>query len=533
VQDQYRARDALVNYIKNKPKTESFALCVLSGPLRLVRGFTADENELLLAIRDKRAKPNASLISQMDQASLDMIRNFTHSNNNPQDLSRAFETSMAGLERSIEKEQLSQEEMRTHLTIDAFEQLARYLSGIPGRKNLVWLSAAFPLGKFAANGGLDAGPFQQERDFSTRVREAMNLLATAHVSVYPIDVRGVAVNAVFDAGSQTPFRQNLPNTPLTNPMGNGGTPSGLGQDSSTALNMTNDHVVPRPGAVEQSQEESVHRNSEHSAMDAIAEQTGGKAFYGTNDISDAVKRTVEQASDYYTLSYSPTNRTYDGGFRKIRLKLARRGYQVAYRAGYYADDPDRPPKNREALLKSLSMAGMTPGSPQSRQIPFEVRIVPVGAPKAGQPEAGTAKPDKDQDKDKNNTLSAAVKLQHYVVDFAISASQLRFEAGPEGNMHGRFQLLANSFDNDGRPMSRATSTASTEVKPADYGQVLTAGIRLRQELDVPAEASSLRLGVEDLTSPHIGTVELALPVPTPSDDPAGKKEKVLPPVEPD
>ena len=539
VQDQYRARDALVRYIKDKPKTESFALCVLSGPLRLVRGFTADENELLLAIRDKRAKPNASLISQMDQSSLDMIRNFTHSNNNAQDLTRAFETSMAGLERSIIEEQASQEEMRTHLTIDAFEQLARYLSGIPGRKNLVWLSAAFPLGKFASSGGLDAGPFKTAHDFSVRVRDAMNLLATAHVSVYPIDVRGVAVNTVFDAGAQTPFRQNLPNGPLTNPTG-GGVPAGFGQDATTALNMTNDHEVPRPGAVEQNQEESVHRNSEHSAMDAVAEQTGGKAFYGTNDIADAVKRTVEQASDYYSLSYSPTNRKYDGGFRKIRLKLARRGYQVSYRAGYYADDPNLPPKNREALLKSLSMAGMTPGSPQSRQIPFEVRVVPVGSPKTGtpnQPQPEIAKADsakeKNKGQDKGSVAPSAVKLQHYVVDFAISASQLRFEAGPEGNMHGKFQLLANSFDNDGHPMSRAANTASAEVKPADYGQVLTAGIRLRQELDVPAEASYLRLGVEDLTSPHIGTVELALPVPALSDDPTGRKDRVLPPVEPD
>ncbi len=529
VQDQYRARDAMVRYIKDKPKTESFALSVLSSNLRLVRGFTADENELLLAIQDKRAKPNASLISQMDQTSLAMIRNFTHSNNNSQDLTRAFETSMAGIERSIMKEQLSQEEMRTHLTIDAFEQLARYLSGIPGRKNLVWLSAAFPLGKFAGNNGLDAGPFQEERDFSSRVREAMNLLASAHVSVYPIDVRGVASNTVFEAGTATPFRQNLPNTPLTSPSGTGGVPAGLGQDASTSLNMTNDHMVPRPGAVEENQEESAKRNSEHSSMDAIAEQTGGKAFYGTNDIANAVQRTVEQASDYYSLSYSPTNRAYDGRFRKIRLKLAKRGYQVSYRAGYYADDPNQPPRNREAMLKSLSLAGMTPGSPQSRQIPFEVRVVPVGGLKpANATLAAATKPGTDV-----KTGPDSVKLQHYVVDFAISASQLRFEPGPEGNMHGRFQLLANSFDPDGHTLSRSSSTASAEVKPVNYEQVLTEGLRLRQELDVPSQATSLRLGVEDLSSPHIGTVELALPVPVANDELAGKKEKILPPVEPD
>ena len=41
---------------------------------------------------------------------------------------------MAGLERSIEDEQLSQNDMRTYMTIGAFEELARYMAGVPGRK---------------------------------------------------------------------------------------------------------------------------------------------------------------------------------------------------------------------------------------------------------------------------------------------------------------------------------------------------------------------------------------------------------------
>jgi hypothetical protein len=181
------------------------------------------------------------------------------------------------------------------------------------------------------------------------------------------------------------------------------------------------------------------------------------------------------------------------------------------------------------MLKSLSLAGMTPGSPQSRQIPFEVRVVPVGGLKPANAAAvAVAKPGAEV-----MSGTDTVKLQHYVVDFAISASQLRFEPGPEGNMHGRFQLLANSFDPDGHTLSRSSSTASAEVKPINYEQVLTDGLRLRQELDVPSQATALRLGVEDLSSPHIGTVELALPVPVVNEERIGKKEKVLPPVEPD
>lgn len=33
---------------------------------------------------------------------------------------------------------------RVRTTIQALQQLARYLGGIPGRKNLVWFSGSFP-----------------------------------------------------------------------------------------------------------------------------------------------------------------------------------------------------------------------------------------------------------------------------------------------------------------------------------------------------------------------------------------------------
>ena len=56
---------------------------------------------------------------------------------------------------------------------------------------------------------------------------------------------------------------------------------------------------------------------------------------------------------------------------------------------------------------------------------------------------------------------------------------------------------------------------------------------MRREMDVPADATFLRLGVQDLASANIGTLELPLPVPEPKDDPLARRESALPPVEPD
>jgi len=528
--DQSRARDALAKYIKNKPANESFALCVLDSALHLVRGFTADENELLLAMNDKRSKPSASLISQLDTSSLKFIRSATQKLDSPSDIGRSFAIAMAGLERSIQEEQSSQNDMRTYLTIGAFGELARYMAGVPGRKKVLWLSAAFPLGQFPQNGGLDAGAFYQQRNFVPLISKTMNLLASAHVSVYPVDIRGVMVNSVADVGEERPFTQDLPSSPLTTPFGTGQmtVTGGTGIDANAAANtrnLANDHLVSVDGFVGRASDDAAQRNSEHAAMELVAEQTGGKAFY-SNDITGAVRTVVEQGADYYTLSYSPMNRKYDGRFRKIKVHVTGKGYRIAHRSGYYAEDPNRPSDKTDAVLKSLSVAGMMHGAPESRQIPFETRIVPVGEPRTvNAQEAGIRREGKN--------APTTVKLQHYQVDYAIPGASLRFDAKPEGSFHGSFRLLANSYASDGQGLIQAASTAVADLKPDNYRSVLTEGLRLRQELDVPAEASYLRLGVSDLSNNSIGTLELPLPIPIPKNDPLARKEGSLPPVEPD
>jgi len=529
--DQSSARDALIRYIKNKPRNESFALCVLDSSLHLVRGFTADENELLMAMKDKRAKPSASLISQLDTSSIKFIRSVTQKLDSPADTTRQFAIAMAGLERSLEDEQLSQNDMRTYMTINAFEELARYMAGVPGRKKVLWLSAAFPLGQFASAQGLDAGPFHQQRNFVRLVSKTMNLLASAHVSVYPVDIRGVQLNSVYDAGEERPFTQDLPNDPLTSPTGTGQAiqAGGAGIDPAAAASarmLANDHPVSPDGFVGRALEDATRRNSEHSAMDLVAEQTGGKAFYGSNDITQAVRTVVDQGADYYSLSYTPTNRRYDGRFRKIRVKVSGHGLRVAHRSGYYAEDPNRPPEKTEAVLRSLSVAGMMHGAPESRQIPFEARVAPSGEPKTvNASEVGIRREGKNS--------PTTIRLQHYVVDFAIPASSLRFTPGPEGGFHGSFRLLANSYDSEGRGLLQSASTAVTDFKPDRYKSVLSEGFRLRQELDVPADAAFLRLGITDISTSNIGTVELPLPVPIPKDSAIARSQGSMPPVEPE
>ena len=83
---------------------------------------------------------------------------------------------------------------------------------------------------------------------------------------------------------------------------------------------------------------------EHATMQKMADATGGRAFVNTNGLTDAVANAIDEGSNFYTLAYTPANSTRDGGFRKIKVQLAREGLTLAYRQGYFADDPDKASK---------------------------------------------------------------------------------------------------------------------------------------------------------------------------------------------
>jgi VWFA-related protein len=523
--DQRYAQEQLLKFLKNKPKGGEFALCTLSNTLRMIQGFTPDENLLVAAVNGKkgavRTPPLLHSVAE-NESSLRFARVMAqdpHTNT-------GF---MLGMVEQAEAEAQAQDvDMRMYLTLDAFAELARYLSGVPGRKNLIWLSASFPTGIFP--GGSIPDPFAGMRNFGDHIRKTTNLLADSHVAVYPVDVRGTMTESFFSAANptvQSPAAVYGSGSPGSSFPGFSGGPNGV---PSTAGNQTI-RATPVGNTPQQDamQQFLVSQLAEHSTMDDIARGTGGKAFYNTNGIDRALALATEQGAHYYSLSYTPTNKKYDGRFRKIKLNLPGKKCHLAYRTGYYAVDPDAPSKSTKSTKTDLAMAAMQHGSPQSRQVLFAARVVPIGKPSKVENEQ-LAKLVLRPNKKKGPV--GAVEMQHYGIDYVVTPSQLRFGAAPDGSNHGVLSFLVTSFDDDGRLLTRIASEATSDLKPDAFKDVMTGGFRVHQELDVPVAAVSLRMGVEDMMSSHIGTLEIPLPVKALPDAPHAWSRS-LPEVEPD
>jgi VWFA-related protein len=515
--DQAYAQDQLVTFLKNKPKDAKFALCILGNRLQMIQGFTDDQQVLLAAAKGKKASQRRRPLADPDSVLPVSL-----------EAGRATARFLSRLDFFVESVALQQSEarlidadQRMMVTVDAFAHLARYLDSIPGRKNLVWLSGSFLLGIYPESNGQN--PFLESRSYGDNLKKVANLLGEAHVAVYPVDVKGLETNPLFSATS---------NDALAPISMQGSVPSGPAQGGpagpirGSAIRVPNANTaVPTAVMMDQFDQFNVSQMDEHATMKQLAEQTGGQAFYNTNGIAEAIKTASDQGLNYYALSYTPTNKKYDGAFRRMKVKLSGKKYHLAYRSGYYAIDPLAPAKPSKDLASSLARAAMQQGSPQSRQIVFGARVVPIGKPRIVQ-NATTGKVSK-----KRKTESG-MEMQRYGIDHAVTFSDLRFSPGADGAYHGTMNFMVTAFDAEGKLMASQVSQSTANLKPEALKDVMAGGLRLHQEIDVPVKCIALRLGVEDVSNSHIGTIEIPLPVSPPPQS-TDIARRALPQVEPD
>jgi len=428
LQDQSGTRARMLNYLRAARPGSRFAIFALGRQLRYVQGFTDDPALLAAALKDPKRGAAAELPP------------FPLGN---------YQT----------EQELSRLDQRVRITLQAFEDLANYLAGIPGRKTVVWFSGSFPLVT------LNPDPLKV-RDYRDQVKKTDAVLAAAQVALYPIAAESLAADSLYDVGDQ--------------PMG--------------AINA---HQA-QDAAIGSLQEGAKQRNANHTTMDEIAKDTGGVAVYNTNAFNDALGRVADQGSYYYTLAYTPTNTASDGQFRKIQVKLSNGHYKLVYRNGYFAASP-------KSLATATEPPGdplhpyMKPGTPDSSQIPLAVRVQPEP------PQAGTKTPSRAGD---NGNLQGP--LTRYAVDFVIAARGLQLDPTPNGGHSGKIEAALVVYGQNGKPLNWMARQLDLTMDAARYAEVQADGVNFRLEIDVPKDSVSLRSGVFDRESNLAGTLEVPL-----------------------
>lgn len=508
LKDQTYLRQQMIEYLKTIPDGTRIAIFTMASKLRIVQGFTVSRAPLLAALNDKRNAPGESpLLPDPDDATP------TNLVNGMQDIG-ASSQAVASLKEFQADQAAFQIDLRVQMTIDALQQLAEYLGGIPGRKNLIWFSGSFPLSLdpdvslsdtssvSGARGGpsrnTSGGEFSVAREYSEQLKETSELLTASRVSVYPVDARGLFTAAMFNAANSNSNYSGVSHgTPsMSSPGGRLG--GGARNRNPVGGNGSNPNVFASDNAkfVQTTAEE-------HATMLQIAEETGGQAFFDSNAIKAAIANAIENGENYYTLAYVPTDTNFDGKFRKIQVTLPGQSHHLAYRQGYFADAPDAHSSNGPLTLAANAIQR---GAPSSSQILFKVRVLPSDDPalKGLESQAGPAGL-------LANKLSGPVK--RYWIDYAADMHPVARIAGSDGLHHLSIEFVAVVYDHDGKALNVANRAFNLNLQAAQYAQIMQSGLPLHQEIDIPSGEVYLRLAVHDLSSGRIGSVEIPLRVP--------------------
>jgi len=335
------------------------------------------------------------------------------------------------------------------LTGEAFQGIARHLEGIRGRKNVIWISSTFP----PMVTDLDPDLMAQERDtilpnpwkpsnpvfastesYYGRLNTFARYLSNTNLSVYPIDPRGISGPLAMNRG-------------------------GADRPSSSELGPPQP-VIPSVGPFVR---------GPWSAMDLIASETGGRAFYDTNGIDQLLREVVDENRVTYMLGYYPGSAAWDGKYHHVVVKLKREGMALRCRKGYYAIDeslgnPDT--ALRQAARSSLDGAGLS---------------VTLNLP------------------------SNPLEIGNEQVVLKLNPEDLQFQSA-DGRWNAKLDVVFTGIGKDGRVLGGTLDHLELALLPDTYEQAVSRGWFYPKTVFVDPQAERLRVIVRDVSTGATGSV---------------------------
>ncbi|HEV2698301.1 MAG TPA: VWA domain-containing protein [Terriglobales bacterium] len=307
--------------------------------------------------------------------------------------------------------------------LEALREIAAANSHFAGRKNVIWLGPGFPALNY-----LRAQPTDKARLLGY-VRETSDLMWQGRLSVYTVDPRGLEV-----------------------------APESIGAD----LAIGSFFAPPEPTTVD-------------LVFEQIAPQTGGRMFRGLNDLDAQIARSVEDGDSYYALSYYPSNRAWNGRFRRIKVVPRNPELIARTRNGYYSV-PDLP-LNFQDLDRVLSRAVINPLS-------YHSLAVIAHASLSGSP----------------------VRTARVTVD--LDPLGLHWQAAETQKHRCEVTVVAVGFSAKGKVIAQNVKELEVVVDEKKYAELVKHGMTMNLAMQLPPEAVRMRVVTRDSTNGNIGTADL-------------------------
>jgi VWFA-related protein len=456
--DQAYGRLQMLKYVQEQSKPgQRMAIFALTNGLHMMQDFSSDPNVLTAAL--KRYKPQEPILGASGPAA---ISSASGTSGDPG--SGALSAALNAASNEINSFQSIQVgyalDRRTETTLEAMRGLARTLGGMPGRKEVIWLTAAFPFDLLPEDRNISeaeaaliqqgvhqtglgtqaAGSMAETSRLSHReeIRQAAAQMSAAQIALYPVDARGLASGMELTL-NDSPSRQAV-------------------DQSGRAIARMSDMTA------------------DQETMRELATETGGKAYVNQNEIKEGIAIALADNNAVYTLGYYPENKKWDGKYRNIKLKVNHEGVQVRHRKGYFAIDQsqlkDRKPDQELAEAWRDGIAATL--------VSFKAQVKP---------------PDKGK----------------VHVSFLVDARSLTAADASGGKKKLNVDLFSAIYSADGKILTSASTKVAQEFPPEVYQQILQQGMLVPMDVDAqPGNNNQIRLAVRDNSTGNLGTINAPL-----------------------
>jgi VWFA-related protein len=232
---------------------------------------------------------------------------------------------------------------------------------------------------------------------------------------------------------------------------------------------------------------------EHSELEAagtayVASETGGTTIRNTNDLLGGLERVANESSAYYLLGYQP-EKSPDGKWHKLEVKVDRKGVSVRARRGYLASNTPasaapEPPPAKKGGAKGPTRPLDPAATVASLEDAIPVRLAPY-------------------------VLEAAPKgMVRVLAVLEIDTSRLSFE-GAGDTRKAALDLTVVGVSRDQGKLYPVDERLQIDVDANAVGGWFT----LSRQLELPPGVAQVRALVREVASGRAGSVAERLEVP--------------------
>lgn len=436
----YYVRRALKKFVDEQMQPNDLVAVIRTGSgIGALQQFTTDKRQLYAAIENikwnAQGRAGISAFAPLEATPLEQ-QQAAGGNVSADDL--------ADEQKAIKDFDSFREDIFSVGTLGAINFVVKGLSELPGRKSIMLFSDGFAI----------CPPDNPDRcaRILNSVKKLTDLSNRASVAIYTFDARGLQTTGLTAADNT----------------------GGVSAERIQQIDST------RSGQLFETRE----------GLSYLAAQTGGRAYFNSNDINKGLDKALADQQGYYLIGYQPDAETFDPKtqrYNKLQVKVLRKDTDVRYRSGFFgiSDEQIKKPAAAQTVAQQLSNAL---GSP------FGVSDIGLHL---------------------NTLYGNNAKQGDFVSSFLhVNAKDLKFTDEPDGTKKAVFDVLAVSFGANGAPGEQIAQTYTFKVPADAYRQLLEKGFVYYFTFPVKKPgAYQYRVAIRDAQTQKIGSANQFIEVP--------------------